>query len=485
MAEIISKERLIQQVSTGLITVQTDSRKIGQGDVFVPVATEPTRRRTFIADAIAKGAGYIVCEKGDVLEEAKEVFFVVVPNSREMLGELAGIRFGTQDLELKVVGVTGTNGKTTVTSLLEYIFSEQGRKAGVIGTVAYRWAGIEQPASMTTPDCLKQHALLARMEAASVENVFMEVSSHALDQNRSAGITFSGAVLTNLTQDHLDYHGDMEAYYQAKKKLFAGLPKKNKFCVINVDDTYGRRLCDELNGSHVVGFSLNDEQGCKPSSMVNGKILSVSEEGLHLQITHDEQEWELHSPMVGNHNASNLLAVIAVSLQMGLTPENLQCLSRYAGVSGRLERIPSTTGIHAFVDYAHTPDALVNVLSALRGAGFKRIITVFGCGGDRDKTKRPIMGEAVGEGSDVAVLTSDNPRTEDPNSILEDILPGLAKSKEVHTEVDREKAIALAVSLAHKGDCVLVAGKGHEDYQVIGTEKIPFSDQAILKGLLA
>ena len=351
----------------------------------------------------------------------------------------------------------------------------------MIGTVAYRWPGTEIVANMTTPDCLKLHSLLSRMEAAGVENAFMEVSSHALDQNRSAGISFAGGVLTNVTQDHLDYHGDMETYFEAKKKLFTTVPEPNKLGVVNLDDPYGRRLLPELKNG--IGFTLTGEsiEGCR---VLHGDVVESSVDGLTLHMTFEGKEWDITSPMVGTHNASNLLAAQAVGIGMGLTTDDMHALSEYGGVCGRLERIPTDTGIYAFVDYAHTPDALVNVLSALRETGFKRIITVFGCGGDRDRTKRPLMGEAVAKGSDVAVLTSDNPRTENPNAILEDVKPGLADCNEVLVEVDRKKALELAVSVAKPGDCILVAGKGHEDYQVVGTKKVSFSDQAILKELL-
>jgi UDP-N-acetylmuramoyl-L-alanyl-D-glutamate--2,6-diaminopimelate ligase len=474
-------EQLEQQVATGLLTLHIDSRKVKQGDVFVALPGATVDGGKFIENAIENGAAYIVCSEENIPANPVDAVFVVTENTKETLGRLASARFGTANLNLQLVGVTGTNGKTTVTSILEYLFAEAGRKTGVIGTVAYRWPGTEIVANMTTPDCLKLHSLLSRMEAAGVENAFMEVSSHALDQNRTAGIRFAGGVLTNVTQDHLDYHGDMETYFDAKKKLFTTVPDVAKLGVVNLDDAYGKRLLPEL--SNGIGFTLTgaDVEGCR---VLCGEILESTVDGLKLHMSFEGQEWNITSPMVGTHNASNLLAAMAVGVGMGLTIQQMQSLSGYTGVCGRLERIPTTKGIYAFVDYAHTPDALVNVLSALRKTGFERIITVFGCGGDRDRTKRPLMGEAVAKGTDVAVLTSDNPRTENPDAILEDVKPGLADCKEVLVEVDRKKAIELAVSIAKPGDCILVAGKGHEDYQVLGTKKVPFSDQAILKELL-
>ncbi|MCT4535514.1 UDP-N-acetylmuramoyl-L-alanyl-D-glutamate--2,6-diaminopimelate ligase [Halodesulfovibrio sp.] len=481
MAQTIPMEQLEQQVATGLLTLHIDSRKVKQGDVFVALPGATVDGGKFIENAIENGAAYIVCSEENIPANPVDAVFVVTENTKETLGRLASARFGTANLNLQLVGVTGTNGKTTVTSILEYLFAEAGRKTGVIGTVAYRWPGTEIVANMTTPDCLKLHSLLSRMEAAGVENAFMEVSSHALDQNRTAGIRFAGGVLTNVTQDHLDYHGDMETYFDAKKKLFTTVPDVAKLGVVNLDDAYGKRLLPEL--SNGIGFTLTgaDVEGCR---VLCGEILESTVDGLKLHMSFEGQEWNITSPMVGTHNASNLLAAMAVGVGMGLTIQQMQSLSGYTGVCGRLERIPTTKGIYAFVDYAHTPDALVNVLSALRKTGFERIITVFGCGGDRDRTKRPLMGEAVAKGTDVAVLTSDNPRTENPDAILEDVKPGLADCKEVLVEVDRKKAIELAVSIAKPGDCILVAGKGHEDYQVLGTKKVPFSDQAILKELL-
>lgn len=481
MAQTIPMEQLEQQVATGLLTLHIDSRKVKQGDVFIALPGATVDGAKFIGNAIENGAAYIVCSEENIPADAADAVFVVAENPKEVLGKLASARFGTKNLNLKLVGVTGTNGKTTVTSILEYLFSAAGRKTGVIGTVAYRWPGTEIVANMTTPDCLKLHSLLSRMEAAGVENAFMEVSSHALDQNRSAGIHFAGGVLTNVTQDHLDYHGDMETYFEAKKKLFTTVPDAGKLGVVNLDDEYGKRLLPELTNG--IGFTLSgvEVEGCR---ILYGTVVESSVDGLKLHMSFEGQEWDITSPMVGTHNASNLLAAMAVGVGMGLTAAHMQALSGYTGVCGRLERIPTEKGIYAFVDYAHTPDALVNVLSALRKTGFERIITVFGCGGDRDRTKRPLMGAAVAQGTDVAVLTSDNPRTEDPEAILEDIKPGLADCSEVHVEVDRKKALELAVSIAKPGDCILVAGKGHEDYQVIGTTKISFSDQAILKELL-
>ncbi len=482
MAQVISLEQVVEQVRTGLLTVHTDSRKVMAGDVFVAVPGFHADGGDFIPDALGRGAAYVVCRPQSVPADGGGAWYVLHDDPQAALGVLARARFNTEHLPFPVVGVTGTNGKTTVTYLLEYLFTAAGRRAGVIGTVNYRWPGTVQEARMTTPDCLKVHALLARMAAADVEAAFMEVSSHALHQNRTAGVEYAGAILTNLTQDHLDYHGDMESYFAAKSLLFTSVPRADKVCVINVDDPWGRRLLPQVRNG--LGFTLHDVamDGCR---ILRGEVLACTVDGLRLRMRLDGEEWEISSPMVGFHNASNLLAVQGMARMLGLSAAEMSHLDGFHGVPGRLERVPNAAGVHAFVDYAHTPDALENVLTALRKVGFARIITVFGCGGDRDRRKRPLMGEAVCRHTDVAVLTSDNPRTEDPLAILEDVKPGLRGCSEVIVIADRREAIARAVAEARPGDCILVAGKGHEDYQIIGTKKFPFSDQAVLRELFA
>ncbi len=480
MAKIIQLEQLVEQVRTGLIGLHTDSRKVMPGDVFVAVPGTTVDGGDFIPDALGKGAGYVLCRERSLPVAAGDAWYVLHEEPQVALGILAAAKFNTATLPFPLVGVTGTNGKTTVTYLLEHLFNMAGKRAGVVGTVTNRWPGTELESKLTTPDCLKLHSLFSRMAAAQVDAAFMEVSSHALDQNRAAGLEFSGAILTNLTQDHLDYHGDMETYFAAKARLFTTVPMQGKACVINVDDPYGRRLLPQVaNG---LGFTLHDQvvEGCR---VLRGEILACTVDGLHLRMTLDGESWEITSPMVGHHNASNLLAVQAMGRSLGLSAADMRGLEDFNGVPGRLERVPNDKGIHAFVDYAHTPDALENVLSALRRVGFERIITVFGCGGDRDRRKRPLMAEAVCRHTDVAVLTSDNPRTEDPLAILQDVKPGLKDCAHVLIDADRRNGIAMAVAEARPGDCILVAGKGHEDYQIIGTEKHPFSDQAVLKEL--
>ena len=465
--------RLLRSGKAGL---QIHSGRVAAGDVFVVLPGG----EQYIDDAISRGAGVLVCTPESAAKISAPLRVVTCPAPRTVLGRLARARYGTARLDFPVIGITGTNGKTTITYLLEAFFAALGKPVGVMGTINYRWPGHEQPAPLTTPDCLTLHANLARMREAGVEVAAMEVSSHALDQERVAGINFSGAIFTNLTQDHLDYHADMEDYFASKAKLFARPYAGGQAAAINADCAYGRRLLDLHK--RALGFGLTPLKGQR--AYVHGEILSLSRQGLHLRMTCRGESWELKSKLVGAFNASNLLAVQALGLALGYQPAQFKVLEDFNGVPGRLERIANPQGLDIFVDYSHTPDALLNAQKTLKDAGFKRLITVFGCGGNRDRGKRPLMGEAVAHWADIAVLTSDNPRREDPLAILDDIRPGLAGCRQVVEEVDRRKAIAKAIALLKPGDALLVAGKGHEDYQIIGDVKHPFSDQAVIREVL-
>lgn len=482
MKSTLSFDALAAAVRAGLLNIRIDSRKVRQGDVFVALPGSSVDGGAFIADALERGASYVVCRPCSVPVQTGGAAVVVAEDPRKALGLLAAARYDTADTGFPLVGITGTNGKTTCTYLLDHLFRTAGHVTGLLGTVNFRWPGHDEAAPMTTPDCVELHSMLSDMRDAGVEAAFMEVSSHALDQQRVSGARFAAALLTNLTQDHLDYHHDMEAYFSAKSRLFLELPDEDKVCAVNADDPYGRRLLPQLGRG--VGYSV---QGTvvPDCQVLQATILSSGPEGLHLSMDFEGKTWELRSPLVGAFNASNLAGVQAAGLAMGLPVEAMQGLASFSGVPGRMERIENDKGLNVFVDYAHTPDALENVLRALRAAGFARVIAVFGCGGDRDRTKRPLMGQAVCRHADVAVLTSDNPRTEDPVAIMADVKPGLAQCDHVVEEPDRRKALAAAVEMARPGDAVLVAGKGHEDYQVIGTTKIHFSDQETLRELLA
>jgi UDP-N-acetylmuramoyl-L-alanyl-D-glutamate--2,6-diaminopimelate ligase len=460
------------KVASGL-RVWTDSRRVRPGDVFVALPGVRVDGTAFIPDAVERGAGYVVAGLDAELPAGAEARLVRHERPRQALGELAAAYFDDPSSKVELIGITGTNGKTTVSYMLEHMLSKAGRRVGVIGTISYRWPGFHLDAPLTTPDCWQVHELLSNMLDSGVDTVIMECSSHALHQERLAGLKFDAAVLTNVTQDHLDYHGTMDHYFRAKTRLFLDQPNENKVGIINFDDAYGRMLQHQLENT--VGYGLKyPNTGGGPG--LSGYIKNYDRKGLHLAMSFEGQRWEIKSPLVGRFNASNLMAAQAVGLSLGLRPRRFLSLESFNGVPGRLERVPNTRGLDVFVDYAHTPDALDNALSALRELDFKRILCVFGCGGNRDKTKRPLMGEAVCRYADVAVLTSDNPRDEDPVEIMKDIKPGLAACAGVMEEPQRRKAIKMALEEMEPGDCLLIAGKGHETYQEIKGRRYPFSD---------
>ncbi|SHN59329.1 UDP-N-acetylmuramoyl-L-alanyl-D-glutamate--2,6-diaminopimelate ligase [Desulfovibrio litoralis] len=478
---------LIKKVKNEKLPVYTHSAKVEAGSVFVALPALANLAQSgegYIAEVLKLKPFAVVCRPELVKEfislaETNKVTLIEVFDPRFALGELAKAYYGTDSLHLDIIGITGTNGKTTTAHLLDYLFSHHGKKVGIIGTISCRWGSHYHDSNLTTPGCLENHELFSQMEKDKVDLAFVEVSSHALDQQRLAGLKFKVGVFTNLTQDHLDYHQNMEAYFQAKARLFAP-DTKGEFLVINADDSYGLRLLQQDKSA--IAYGLNDFSLDNP--YLHAELLENSTKGLHLKMSYLGESWELKSHLLGRHNALNLLATQATALALGLKPNDFKVLEDYLGVNGRFERIINNKGLDIFVDYAHTPDALENVLHTLKDVGFKKIITLFGCGGNRDKTKRPLMGEVVSKYSDIAILTSDNPRKEEPLEIMRDVAKGLEHCKKVYTEVDRAKALALAVKIMQPGDALMVAGKGHESYQIIGETKYPFSDQQTLKELL-
>ena len=493
----ISLDELNARVAQQRLPVAVHSGEVREGSVFVVMPPSVPRGQedgrpggeVHLRQVLAAKPGAVLCrpEHLPLLEElGADCAVAATENVRAALGALARAYYGGKGYP-QVVAITGTNGKTTETYLLEALFRALGRKVGVVGTVSYRWPGHEEDAPLTTPGCLALHAMLAQMRAAGADVAFMEVSSHALDQERVAGIDFSAALLTNVTQDHLDYHKTMDEYFAAKLRLFlpekqGGVPLDAKACAVNADDPYGVRvlaLRDDM-----IGYGLNEPPAAVKRHL-RGRILSMSPAGVELSMSFEGRTWSVRSPLVGGFNVMNLLGAQAMGLAMGLRPEDFSALTSFTGVSGRLERVVGKDGLNVFVDYAHTPDALIKAIDALRSAGFARVVTVFGCGGNRDRTKRPLMGEAVASLSDVAVLTSDNPRDEEQEAIIADVMPGLARCPEVVVEPDRKKALALAVAMLSPDDALLVAGKGHETYQLIKGVKYPFSDQAILREYLS
>ncbi|MDR1557024.1 MAG: UDP-N-acetylmuramoyl-L-alanyl-D-glutamate--2,6-diaminopimelate ligase [Tannerellaceae bacterium] len=457
--------------------IQSDSRQVRQGTLFVAIRGTAVDGHAYIESAIDRGAVAVVCE--EIPEPHRpEAVFVVVKDSAEALGKLMAAWYDHPSGKLILVGVTGTNGKTTIATLLYEMFRKLGHKAGLISTVCNYIDTETVAATHTTPDPMSLQQLLARMVAAGCEYVFMEVSSHAIDQKRICGLRFDGGIFTNLTRDHLDYHKTVDNYLKAKKTFFDNLPA-TAFALTNADDKAGPVMLQNTKAGKLT-YSL------RTSADFKGRILESRFGGTELII--NGREVIVH--FVGRFNAYNLLAVYGAAIALGKEPEEvLVVLSTLRSVSGRFETIPSPLGYTAIVDYAHTPDALVNVLHSIREVldGKGNIITVVGAGGNRDKGKRPIMAREAVRLSDRVVLTSDNPRFEEPGAILDDMIAGLSPSEKEQTLCipDRAQAIRTACLLAKEGDVILVAGKGHEDYQDIKGVKYPFDDREKLKTIFA
>ncbi len=461
-----------------------DSSKVQPGFAFVAVRGEHTDGHKFIADAVRKGANTIICE--DAFEVGPGVARVIVKDSRLALALISSNYFNDPSAKMRVFGITGTNGKTTISYLVEAVLKEAGRMPGIIGTISWRYDDVSLPAPNTTPMSFDLQMLLARMRDAGVTDVVMEVSSHALDQDRVAGVHFDSVIFTNLTHDHLDYHKDVEEYFRAKQRLFSEfLPdsvKTKKNMAINFDDEYGKKIAPlKLDNQTVKAF-----YGFDNGADVTVTKLHSSIEGNKLDIQTPWGRLNIESSLRGRFNAFNVMAAVASLGSAGIPLETIKRgIEGLKNVPGRLEDIPNGRGVHVFVDYAHTPDALKNVLETLREVTNGRLITVFGCGGDRDKTKRAIMGEFAARLSDVAIVTSDNPRTEDAAKIIEEIMPGVTPhAKEFIVEPDREKAIRNAIAKAKKGDVILIAGKGHENYQIVGKEVRHFDDREVARKYL-
>ncbi len=476
--------------------VTHDSRRVTPGSLFVAMTGQNSDGHKYIHAAAAGGAAAILAER-PAPEGWQGLPYIECSDARMLLGRIASLIYGHPSADMKLVGVTGTNGKTTLTYIMESIFVEAGYNPGVVGTISYRWAGKEHPAPYTTPEASDLQRILADMRREHVTHAIMEVSSHGLHRGRLEGCLFDVGVFTNLTQDHLDYHGTLEDYYQAKKLLFtrllpASLPKRPWAC-INEDDDYGRRLLAEINGINILTYGLDE------SNTVCPEDVSVTPAGIWGTIKTPLGSLQIHSKLTGSFNLSNILAAVSVSCALGIDPEAVaRGITALGAVPGRLEKILWENGT-VFVDYAHTPDALRNVIEALkvlRTEGRGRIITVMGCGGDRDKTKRPLMGFEAGRGSDCVVVTSDNPRSEDPMEIIRGIEEGIVAAGFVRKDCfngnqgmdhgcyavipDRRQAINAALRIMQSTDILLVAGKGHEAYQEICGVRHPFDDREVI-----
>ena len=477
LIKAIKPLEVIGSLDKEITGINIDSRLIETGHLFIAVKGTQTDGHSYISGAISKGATAIVCETMPT-ETVDGVTYILVKDSEEDTGLIATYFYGNPTSKLSLVGVTGTNGKTTVATLLYDVFRYFGHKAGLISTVCNYIDGKPMPTEHTTPDPITLNKLLGEMVEAGCEYAFMEVSSHAVDQKRISGLAFAGGIFTNLTRDHLDYHKTVENYLKAKKKFFDDMPKSS-FSLVNLDDKNGLVMTQNTK-SKVYTYSLRSLADFK------GRILESHFEGMLL----DFNNKELVVQFIGKFNAYNLLAVFGAAVLLGKSEEEvLVALSTLKPVAGRFDAIRSPEGYTAIVDYAHTPDALVNVLSAIHGVleGKGKVITVVGAGGNRDKGKRPVMAQEAAKQSDRVIITSDNPRFEEPQDIINDMLAGLTKDdmRKTISMTDRKEAIKTACMLAEKGDVILVAGKGHENYQDVRGVKHHFDDKEILQEIFS
>jgi len=452
-----------------------DSRQVRPGWLFVALHGRHKEGAECIADAIQRGAVAVVSEQNDW--KRRDVTHIRVANARQALAEIAAAFYDAPARKLQVVGITGTNGKSTTAFMLRDIFAADGRRPGLVGTIRYEIGARVIPAARTTPEAPDLQSMLDQMVRAGCRSAVMEVSSHGLVQQRVWGIDFDAAVFTNLTRDHLDYHESMERYFDAKSLLFRGLGQMEKkaAAIINMDDPWGLRLA-ATNGfrAEVVTY------GFHPNARVRAEALELTPEGSRFMLATPWGARAVSLGLLGRFNVSNALAAAAAAGALGVPlPVIADVLGTLAPVPGRLEKIPNARGLLVFVDYAHTDDALANVLQTLREITRRRLIVVFGCGGNRDRAKRPLMGAIAARLADYAIVTSDNPRGEDPVEIITQVAAGFGFAHNFEMEVDREQAIARALALAEPGDTVLIAGKGHENYQEFAHTVVPFDDREV------
>jgi len=482
IGEILSGARLKQPLAPELASrpvagLAYDSRRVAPGYLFFAFPGSRTDGRRFAGDALARGAAAVVSES-----EAPEGLspWIAVEHGRHALAIASRRFFGRPDEHISLTGITGTNGKTTAAYLLDSILHAAGYTTALVGTIEYRLAGRVLPAVNTTPESLDLVKLLADLRQAGGTHATMEVSSHSLELGRVYALHFHTAVFTNLTRDHLDFHGTMEAYFAAKQMLFAGAgAPPPPFAVLNRDDEYARRIRLHPK-TEVIWYGLGADAGLRAQHVSSGF------QGLRFDLQSGKLRFAVESPLIGKINVYNILAACGAGLSYGIPPETVaRGVAGLAAVPGRFERVDEGQPFVVVVDYAHTDDALRNVIAVARSLNPKRIITLFGCGGDRDRAKRPLMGYAAAEASDFVVLTSDNPRSEDPLAIMNDALVGIRRTDVAHVvEPDRAAAIARALKEAREGDIVILAGKGHETYQVLKDRTIPFDDRAVAREVL-
>jgi UDP-N-acetylmuramoyl-L-alanyl-D-glutamate--2,6-diaminopimelate ligase len=483
LIDALPERRVIGTPPAAVTGLSADSRRVEPGDCFVAVPGFKQDARAFVPEAIARGARVVVTE-GEPFADLP-VAQVMVPSARLALALLADAYHGHPSGALTLVGITGTNGKTTTSYLVDALLRAKGLTTGIIGTIQYVLGGETRPANQTTPEALEIQGMLAEMRGRGIGGVAMEVSSHALALSRAVGVDFDVAVFTNLTQDHLDFHGTLDEYRRAKRRLFELLvasPKPGRTAVVNADDPSGAAM--------VAGIELPVlTYGLSPSARVRAVEHVSSLDGIQVTVDTPHGRLRLHSALIGEHNVSNLLAAIGVGLALGLAPATVaEALAGVGTVPGRFEQVQAGQPFLVVVDYAHTPDALERVLATARKITPGRLGVVFGCGGDRDRGKRPIMGEIAVRLADRAWVTSDNPRSERPEAIIDEVLAGVTRvaggRERCAAEPDRRRAIESALEWASAGDSVVIAGKGHETYQIVGTAVHDFDDRAVARTIL-
>jgi len=462
-----------------VLTVSCDSREEQKDGLFVALPGAKFNGMDFIKDAVAKGAKIIVsCHPEAKLKDLKDnkICILDVDDPRSFLHAIGPRFYDFPSTKINCAGVTGTNGKTTITYLIESIIHGCSKSCGVIGTVNYRIGKKIVPSKNTTPGVLDNQRYLAQLVGEDVDYCVMEASSHALDQGRLEGIGFSAAIFTNLTQDHLDYHKDMESYFKAKSLLFKNI-SSDAASIINADDEYGKRLV-HICHNRVITYAVDAHAD------VRAQNITYHLSGSEFDIVFPNGKIKIQTRFIGKHNIYNILAAFAWGISQDLDPEMISCgIEKLTHVPGRLEPVENNKGFYVFIDYAHTEDGLVNVLKALRAVSPEKIILVFGCGGDRDRTKRPKMARAACQLADHSIVTTDNSRSEDPQAIIAEVIAGFTK-KNYEICVDRKEAIGRALKLAQKNQIVLIAGKGHEDYQVLKDRTIAFNEREIVKECL-
>ncbi len=468
----IPVRQIIGTLDRPVESIAYDSRRVQRNGLFVAIRGEKVDGHEFIGQAVEKGASVIVAERE---EKHLRATCVVVKDTRTALADLSRIFYGRPAQRLKLAAVTGTNGKTTTSFLIKHICEKAGLRCGLIGTVRYEIGERVLPAIRTTPESLDLQELLAQIVNAGCRAAAMEVSSHALAQDRTRGLEWNVAVFTNLTQDHLDFHGTMESYFESKAKLFTQLGqqenKRKSVAVVNIDDRYGQQLLDKIDKSvAIITYGMGARADFRASNY------RVEFSGTSYQLDARGKSYLVRVPLIGRFNVANSVAALAAANGLGVDLRAaVLSLGKSPQVPGRLEMVPAKRQFQVFVDYAHTPDALANVLKTLRELQPQRLIVVFGCGGDRDRQKRPLMGEMVDRHADYAIITSDNPRKEDPSAIIAEIEKGF-RSTHYEKIVDRMAAIGRAIALAQPRDIVLIAGKGHENYQEFADHTVPFDD---------